>query len=282
MIVLNPIGVVRSPHTEKSQIPKGPGARHEAEGVLEIREDLQAGLDDIEGFSHLYVLWIFDRSEGYELLAQPPTDDRPHGVFATRAPRRPNPIGLTVVQLLGRDGPRLRVRGLDMLDGTPIVDIKPYLSSVPAEDLRRGWLAEAEARAGPRPSGGTVTADESVAVIVRGINDAWRARKYDDIGRYLAEDVVIAPPGSDQRIAGREAYVQSYRDFDAGAVTQAFSAGEPRIDIAGEVAVASTPFEITYEMQGQTYHERGTDLLVLRRDAGEWRVIWRSMHSEPA
>jgi len=146
VITLEPIGVVRSPYTDKAQIPKGPGAQHDAEGTLEIRPDLEAGLTDIEGFSHLYVIWIFDRAEGCDLLSTPPNDDRPHGVFATRAPRRPNPLGLTVVRLLRRDGPRLHVRGLDMLDGTPIVDIKPYLTSVPAEELRRGWLAEAEAR----------------------------------------------------------------------------------------------------------------------------------------
>ena len=85
-------------------------------------------------------------SEGFELFGKPPTDDRPHGVFATRSPRRPNPVGLTVVELLGREGPSLRVRGIDMLEGTPILDIKPYLSNVPAERLRRGWLEEAEAR----------------------------------------------------------------------------------------------------------------------------------------
>ena len=146
MITLDPIGTVRSPFTESSQIPKGPGARHDAEGVLEIRPELEAGLADIEGFSHLYILWIFDRVDGHDLTARPPTDNRPHGVFATRSPRRPNPIGLTVVQLLSRDGSRLRVRGVDMLDGSPIVDIKPYLSSVPTSEIRRGWLAEAEAR----------------------------------------------------------------------------------------------------------------------------------------
>ena len=146
MITLHPIGTVRSPFTESSQIPKGPGARHDAEGVLEIRPELEAGLADIEGFSHLYILWIFDRVDGHDLTARPPTDNRPHGVFATRSPRRPNPIGLTVVQLLSRDGSRLRVRGVDMLDGSPIVDIKPYLSSVPMSEIRRGWLAKAEAR----------------------------------------------------------------------------------------------------------------------------------------
>jgi tRNA-Thr(GGU) m(6)t(6)A37 methyltransferase TsaA len=141
-----PIGFVRTPHTSTDEIPKGPSAKHTAEGVLEIREDLAEGLLHVEGFSHLYVIWAFHKSEGYELLSTPPNDDRVHGVFATRSPRRPNPIALTVVEVLGRDGHRVRVRGVDMLDGTPILDIKPYLSNVPDASLRRGWLAEAEAR----------------------------------------------------------------------------------------------------------------------------------------
>lgn len=152
---MRPVGFVRSPFTETSQIPKGPGAQHEAEGVLEFLPELEAGLTDVEGFSHLFVVWVFDRAHGYQLMATPPSDDRAHGVFATRSPRRPNPIGLTVVELLGREGPRLRVRGLDMLDGTPILDLKPCLSSVPEEKLRRGWLAEAETRRADRPAGGT-------------------------------------------------------------------------------------------------------------------------------
>jgi tRNA (adenine37-N6)-methyltransferase len=143
---MRPIGLVRSPFTDRSEIPMGPGAKHDAEGTLEVRPDLEAGLTDIEGFSHLYVIWVFHKAERSELVGTPPTDDRPHGVFATRAPYRPNPIGLTVVRLLGREGNRLRVRGLDMLDGTPILDIKPYLTSVPEAQLKRGWLAAAEAR----------------------------------------------------------------------------------------------------------------------------------------
>ena len=148
MFTLEPIGYVRSPYTDTADIPPGLGARHDAEGVLDIRPEFETGLADIEGFSHLIVLWIFDRSRGVELVAWPPSDDWPHGVFARRSPQRPNPIGLTVVRLLSTEGPRLRVRGVDMLDGTPIVDIKPYLSSVPAGEIRRGWLDEAEARRG--------------------------------------------------------------------------------------------------------------------------------------
>jgi tRNA (adenine37-N6)-methyltransferase len=143
---VHPLGYIRSPYSQASQIPKGLGAQHEAEGVLEFLSEYEQGLKDIEGFSHLFVLWLFDRVDGFDLLASPPSDTRQHGVFATRSPLRPNPIGLTVVRLLGRDGCRLRVVGIDMLDGTPILDVKPYLSSVPIDQLKRGWLAEAEAR----------------------------------------------------------------------------------------------------------------------------------------
>jgi len=145
MFTPQPIGYVRSPFKETSAIPKGLGVKHDAEGVLEILRDFEPGLLDVEGFSHLFVVWVFDRSEGYELSGPTPIDHLPHGVFATRSPRRPNPIGLTVVELLRRDGGSLHVRGLDMLDGTPILDIKPYMSSIPAERLRRGWLERAEA-----------------------------------------------------------------------------------------------------------------------------------------
>src|SRR6266853_4963271 len=151
MFTSQPIGFVSSPYKDVSEIPKGLGAQHSADGVLKILPEFEPGLTDIEGFSHLFVLWEFDRSQGFELLGTPPSDNRQHGVFATRSPYRPNPIALTVVELLRRDGTDLRVRGVDMLDGTPILDIKPYLSSVPPEKLRRGWLAEAEARAGAKP-----------------------------------------------------------------------------------------------------------------------------------
>jgi tRNA-Thr(GGU) m(6)t(6)A37 methyltransferase TsaA len=142
-----PIGFVSTPYKEASDVPKGLGASHEAEGVITILPDFELGLTDIEGFSHLIVLWEFDRSQHFELLGTPPSDNRKHGVFATRSPRRPNPIGLTVVELRRRQNAELHVCGVDMLDGTPILDIKPYLSSIPVASLRRGWLAEAEARA---------------------------------------------------------------------------------------------------------------------------------------
>ncbi|HEX8558961.1 MAG TPA: tRNA (N6-threonylcarbamoyladenosine(37)-N6)-methyltransferase TrmO [Pyrinomonadaceae bacterium] len=146
MFTMRPVGFVRSPYAETAQIPKGCGARHDAVGTIEVLPEFEGGLLDVEGFSHLFVIWVFDRAGGFTLTGTPPADDRPHGVFATRSPRRPNPLGLTVVRLLGREGRTLEVAGLDMLDGSPVLDIKPYLSSVPAGELRRGWLAEAEAR----------------------------------------------------------------------------------------------------------------------------------------
>jgi len=146
MFTSRPIGFVSSPYQNTNEVPKGPGAKHEADGVLKILPEFEVGLTDIEGFSHLIILWEFDRSRDFELFASPPFDTRPHGVFATRSPRRPNPIGLTVVELRRREGVELHARGVDMLDGTPILDIKPYLSSIPPEKLRRGWLAEVEAR----------------------------------------------------------------------------------------------------------------------------------------
>ena len=146
-----PIGFVRSPHSTTEDVPRGLGAKHVAEGILEVLPEFELGLTDIEGYSHLFVIWEFDRSDKAELIGPSPQDGKPHGVFASRSPRRPNPLGLTVVELLRREGNKLHVRGLDMLDGSPILDIKPYQSSIPMEKLRRGWLEEAEEASAKKP-----------------------------------------------------------------------------------------------------------------------------------
>ena len=140
------IGYVRSPHTRKADIPKGLGAKHVAEGIVEVLPQFEDGLKDIDGFSHLFILWIFHQAQDYNLVGTPPCDDRSHGVFATRSPRRPNPLGLTVVELMRREINQLFVCGIDMLDGTPVVDIKPYMSGVSKDKLKRGWLQEVEER----------------------------------------------------------------------------------------------------------------------------------------
>jgi tRNA (adenine37-N6)-methyltransferase len=140
------IGYLHSPYRDTSEIPKGLGTKHVAEGTLEIDPEFEAGLKDIEGYSHLIVIWVFHKSVGFDLVSTPPSDDKPHGIFSTRSPRRPNPIGLTNVELVRREGTCLHLRGVDMLDGTPVLDIKPYTSSIPEDQVRRGWLGEAENR----------------------------------------------------------------------------------------------------------------------------------------
>jgi tRNA (adenine37-N6)-methyltransferase len=144
---LRPIGYVHSNYHKPSDVPKGLGAKHPAEGIIEISKQYEKGLKDLEGFSHLFVLWLFHRAKRSSLTATPPCDNKSHGVFSTRSPQRPNPIGLTVVQLIKREGRLLHVRGVDMVNGTPVVDIKPYLSAIPERQLRRGWLEQAEKRA---------------------------------------------------------------------------------------------------------------------------------------
>ena len=140
MITIDPIGVIHSSYTATSQIPKGSGTRHTAEGVLEIRVDLEAGLQDIEGFSHLFVLWIFHRSEGYDLVGRPPVDDRPHGVFATRSPRRPNPIALTVVGDLYSVQERARVQGYIASGWGAAAVIGPTLGGFFSDYLSWRWI----------------------------------------------------------------------------------------------------------------------------------------------
>jgi tRNA (adenine37-N6)-methyltransferase len=143
---MRPIGYMRSSYADTKQVPKGLGATHTMEGTLEILPEFEKGLLDIEGFSHLMILWVFHQTQECELVGKNPTDGLVHGVFSTRSPRRPNPIGLTTVELLRREGSSLFLRGIDMLDGTPVLDVKPYMSSVPMSELRRGWLEEAEKR----------------------------------------------------------------------------------------------------------------------------------------
>jgi tRNA (adenine37-N6)-methyltransferase len=141
---MKPIGYIRSSYKDTQQVPKGLGTIHTMEGILEVLPEFEKGLQDIEGFSHLMILWVFHQAKGCELFGVVPTDNQSHGVFSTRSPRRPNPIGLTTAELVRREGALLYLRGIDMLDGTPILDIKPYTSSVPMDQLRRGWLEEAE------------------------------------------------------------------------------------------------------------------------------------------
>jgi ketosteroid isomerase-like protein len=117
--------------------------------------------------------------------------------------------------------------------------------------------------------------------IVAAINRAWRGGDYEAIGQYVEEHVVMAPPGLEGRVLGRAAYVASFRQFAEVATTHDFSQGTPHVDIIGDTAVAVCPFTIVYEMDGGTYREKGSDILVFARTSGTWRVAWRTLMSEP-
>jgi tRNA-Thr(GGU) m(6)t(6)A37 methyltransferase TsaA len=141
---VRPVGRVRCNATEPGQLPiQGRLADPPLAGVVELEPGLADALDDVDGFEFVWLLWWADRSGDWQTKVVPYVDDRQRGLFATRAPSRPNPIGLTAVRVLGRDGATLRVEGLDMLDGTPVLDIKPYIPSADAmPDARAGWLSE--------------------------------------------------------------------------------------------------------------------------------------------
>jgi tRNA-Thr(GGU) m(6)t(6)A37 methyltransferase TsaA len=110
---------------------------------VEVYPEFAEGLEDVEGFSYIFLLWLLDRSPGYELRIVPFADDQPRGLFSTRYPGRPNPIGLSVVRVLGRHDNILDIEGLDMWDETPLLDIKPYIPIVDAwTDARTGWYGE--------------------------------------------------------------------------------------------------------------------------------------------
>jgi tRNA-Thr(GGU) m(6)t(6)A37 methyltransferase TsaA len=139
-----PIGVVHSPFKKREDIqPKkyanARGFDH-IQGELEIYEEYEAGLKDTEGFSHLVVLFAFHLSEGFNLHIFPLLDDKLRGVFSTRSSHRPNPIGLTIVKVLERRGNALKVSGVDMIEGTPILDLKPYTPRDQKSSLKLGWL----------------------------------------------------------------------------------------------------------------------------------------------
>jgi tRNA-Thr(GGU) m(6)t(6)A37 methyltransferase TsaA len=138
---LKPIGVIHSPFTQKENMPIQ-ASRSQATGHVEVFEDYAAGLKDIEGLSHLILLYVFHRSAGYSLEIEPFLDDQRHGVFTTRYPYRPTPIGLSIVKLEARQGNQLEVSGIDVLDGTPLLDIKPYIPEFDVRsDVRTGWYA---------------------------------------------------------------------------------------------------------------------------------------------
>lgn len=141
MIEMHPIGVIHSPFTELSGMPIQPAGAAGVLGTVEIFEKYQAGLKDLDGFSHLVLLYHFHGSQGFNLEVVPFMDTVPRGLFATRAPKRPNPIGLSIVELDRIEAGVLHIRNVDILDGTPLLDIKPYVPKFDAHlQARAGWL----------------------------------------------------------------------------------------------------------------------------------------------
>jgi tRNA-Thr(GGU) m(6)t(6)A37 methyltransferase TsaA len=146
-IEYHPIGIVHSPFTEQEGTPIQPSRADGVRGTVEIFPEFVDGLSDLDGFSHIYLLCHLHRSSGFRLKVVPYLDTVERGLFATRAPRRPNPIGLSVVRLVGIEGPTLTVENIDMLDGTPVLDIKPFVGEFDGrEDIRTGWLEQVRAR----------------------------------------------------------------------------------------------------------------------------------------
>lgn len=140
-LTLTPIGTIRSPFREGAGTPIQPAFADGAEGEVVIEEAFAAALDDIEGFDRVWLVYWLDRAGPFRPRVVPYRDTREHGLFATRSPARPNPLGLSVVRLLGRDGRTLRVADLDVLDGTPLLDLKPYVPEFDAHPgARAGWF----------------------------------------------------------------------------------------------------------------------------------------------
>ena len=142
-IEYRPIGVVHSPFEDVDGAPIQPSRSKNARGTVEVFDEYVEGLGDLDGFSHIVLLCHLHRSRGYRLKVVPFLDTQLRGLFATRAPCRPNPIGLSVVRLLGIDGSVLSIEGVDLLEGTPVLDIKPYVGEFDDRaDTRTGWLEE--------------------------------------------------------------------------------------------------------------------------------------------
>lgn len=145
--VFQPIGIIHSPFPDPVGMPIQPAGARGVQGTIEIWEEYRDGLLDIERFSHIILIYALHKGQGYNLLVTPFLDTRQHGIFATRAPKRPNPIGLSIVKLTNVEGNRIHIEDVDILDGTPLLDIKPYIPAFDAyPDAAPGWFAGCEER----------------------------------------------------------------------------------------------------------------------------------------
>ena len=140
-ILIRPIGIVHTPHSDIKNMPIQPIAATGIKGYIELLPEYAEGLKDMEGFSHITLVYHFHKINGYDLITIPFMDDKPHGIFACKAPKRPNAIGISTVLLLGIDGNIIHIEQVDMLDGTPLIDIKPFYPRYDnRENVTTGWL----------------------------------------------------------------------------------------------------------------------------------------------
>ena len=152
MIEIAPVGVIHSPYLTKEETPAQGAFQPGGMGWVEVFQEYEEGLKDIDGFSHLILLYLFDRAGSVQLVRPTFLDDAPHGIFASRHPGRPNGIGITVVRLLRRESAILHVAGIDTLDLTPVLDIKPYIPRFDCfPDAAEGWSKGKKER--PKPKG---------------------------------------------------------------------------------------------------------------------------------
>jgi len=144
---IQPIGIIHTPFASLEGMPIQPKGAAEIHGTVELFAEFEGGLKDLEGFSHLFLIYQFHKSNGYKLEVVPFLDKEPRGLFSTRAPKRPNPIGLSVVKLDRVEKNILHVSNIDVLDGTPLLDIKPYVPDFDHfPDVRTGWIGDARDR----------------------------------------------------------------------------------------------------------------------------------------
>jgi len=153
MIELKPIGIIHTLFTKPEGMPIQPTGAVGIRGTIELFNEYHAGLKDLEGFSHIILLYHFHRSQGFNLQVVPFMDSELRGLFATRAPKRPNPIGISVVQLDKIENGVLHIQNVDIMDGTPLLDIKPYVPEFDSpQDIRTGWLGQARKTVSGRKS----------------------------------------------------------------------------------------------------------------------------------
>ncbi|HJK91332.1 MAG TPA: tRNA (N6-threonylcarbamoyladenosine(37)-N6)-methyltransferase TrmO [Polyangiaceae bacterium LLY-WYZ-15_(1-7)] len=222
MATFEPIGFAHTPFEEKADAPRQPRAAAGVRGVIELLPGLgyEDALDDLGGWSHLWVIFGFDRSEGWRPKVLPPRSATKRGVFATRAPHRPNPIGLSVVQLERVEGLRVFVRDVDLLDGTPVYDLKPYVPWTDAiPGARAGWLEEERPEQAPR-AGGARPADPGPSWTVRFTDDAeeqlrFLAERGVELRSRVARQLALGPrPHAYRRIKKTKAgYVLAIRSW---------------------------------------------------------------------